>query len=174
MNSLQRSSIGLMLVSLLLFSNDISRASALFGYQLNPKFELINDKNEKVKLSDFKGKFVHLDFWATWCKPCLAEITDTKHMQNELADVSDQVVFLTLSFDNSKVNWLKTIKQHRMEGIHLWVGPDKNEEIKAEFGVESLPFYVWVNQEGMVVKYNAPRPSTGPANKIRRAIKKNN
>jgi len=61
-----------------------------------PDFELKDEKGKLVKLSDLRGKYVYLDFWATWCMPCLQEM---KAMPSLVEDYGDQVTFVSISMD---------------------------------------------------------------------------
>ena len=60
-----------------------------------PAFELKDIKGRIVRLSDFKGKVVLLNFWATWCAPCRAEMPDLVRLQNEYQSKGLQVVGMT-------------------------------------------------------------------------------
>lgn len=61
----------------------------------------LKDRNgNKVKLSDFAGKYIYIDIWASWCVPCCAEVPHLKRLESELQN--DRVVFVSISIDGSK------------------------------------------------------------------------
>jgi thiol-disulfide isomerase/thioredoxin len=135
-----------------------SRSSNKGSENKHPSFTLTDENGKQVSLSDFKGKFVYLDFWASWCNPCMSEMPDTRRLQNDLKD--KDMIWIFVSFDKDDVKWKKTVKAHGLKGIQLMAG-DQNEFLKKEFNFDSIPFYVWINKDGEMVMHDAPRPSAG-------------
>jgi thiol-disulfide isomerase/thioredoxin len=125
------------------------------GQQVN--FTLLDTGDKKVSLSDFKGKFVVIDFWASWCAPCREELPATKKLIEEMAG-NDNVVFLFISFDKDEELWKQHIDEDEMPGIHLIAG-DHKEELKSKFGLEGIPHYTWINSKGVIVAQDAMHPS---------------
>lgn len=78
-------------------------------------FSLLDQHGKTVSLSDFKGKYVYIDVWATWCGPCVQEIPMLEKLAKQLADKN--IVFLSISIDKNKEAWLEKIEQDKMEGI---------------------------------------------------------
>jgi len=64
-------------------------------------FQMINDKGEVVSLADLKGKVVFLNFWATWCPPCIAEMPSIQVLQDKFKN-DDEVMILTLEIESKK------------------------------------------------------------------------
>jgi len=124
----------------------------------NPVDFKLKDINGKiVSLSDFRGKFVVIDFWASWCIPCREEMPAAEKLINDLSG-NDKVVFLFISFDEDADAWKKAAKKHEDDGPQLIVG-DKNEDLKAMFNMDEIPHFAWINSKGVIVKMDAPRPS---------------
>ena len=122
-----------------------------------PDFETVDVDNNPVNLSDFKGKYVYVDFWASWCGPCRQEIPHFKTLTSDFIDKN--IVFLSVSVDAKKDEWEKAIVNHDMTGNLLYIGSG-SKIIKDEYMVYSIPRFVLIDPEGNFVDSNAPRPSS--------------
>jgi thiol-disulfide isomerase/thioredoxin len=142
-----------------------------------PSHILLEDTNGAVvSLSDFKGKFLIIDFWASWCSPCMAEMHHIEKLQEKF---EGEVEWLFINFDEFKEDWKKSIKRHsKIKGKHLFAGKrtKMGKQVKEEFDlgtVNSLPFYLWINSYGDIVYYKAPLPSMGIEYRLKRYLKEN-
>lgn len=124
-----------------------------------PQFNLLNEKGEKVALQNFIGKYVLIDFWATWCKPCVEEIPHLKKIQNDFKD--NNIVFISISFDNKsdETKWKNYIAKNDLKGIHLIVENGWNSVIAKDYLINSIPRFVLIDPQGKLVDLYAPRPS---------------
>lgn len=131
-----------------------------------PDFELNDQNGNKVSLSDFKGKNIYIDFWATWCKPCIAEISDLKKLEEKFKDKN--IVFLSISLDSQKdlEKWKNFIIKKELGGTHLIVENAWQSKIVKEYTVESIPRFIIIDSEGILVEIDAPRPSMGKVSRI--------
>jgi thiol-disulfide isomerase/thioredoxin len=119
----------------------------------------LNDTNgKKVSLKDFKGKFIVIDFWASWCSPCLAEIEPMKKLEQDMAK-NDKVVFVSISFDDNEDLWKDYVQDQGMHGVQLYAQESDKDKIKRMFHFNSLPYFVWINGDGKIVSKDAARPS---------------
>ena len=121
-----------------------------------PDLELHTLDGETAHLSDFKGRYVYVDFWATWCGPCKAEIPHLEKMQETLKDAN--VAFVSISVDNTKEPWLQMVEEKDLKGTQLHEGSSA-DQIKSEYLVYSIPRFVIIDPEGKIVDAQAPRPS---------------
>ena len=126
-----------------------------------PDFTLENNEGKKVSLSDFKGKVVYIDFWATWCGPCVAEIPHSKKLKEKFVG-NDNVVFMYVSVDNedSIDDWKAFIKKKGMTGVQL-IARDggKEEKVGERYGLQYIPRFVLVDKNGKIADGEAPLPS---------------
>lgn len=113
---------------------------------------------KKVSLKDFKGKFIVIDFWASWCSPCLQEIEPMKKLQQDMAG-NNKVVFVSISFDENEDLWKDYVQDQGMKGVQLIAMDGDKDKIKHAFSFNSLPYYVWINGSGKIVSKDAARPS---------------
>lgn len=121
-------------------------------------FSYPNAEGKMVSLSDFKGKVVVVDLWATWCGPCKSQLPHLKKLEKEFH--GKNVVFVAISTDKDadKQKWLDFIKKEELGGVQLHAG--LNPEIMQFYGVKGIPRFLVYNKKGKIVSADAPRPST--------------
>jgi len=112
---------------------------------------------KKVSLSDFRGKVVLVDVWATWCAPCKAEIPFLQKMEEEL-DGKD-IVFVSFSTFDKHDTWKKFVVDQKLGGIQLSSSPESELIIKNQYKISGIPRFMVFDKEGKIVTVNAPRPS---------------
>lgn len=108
-----------------------------------------NYKTTNAKLSDFKGKLLILDFWATWCSPCLAMIPKLDSLQKAF---EGKVSFLNVTYQSEKevIPFLKKFQKQRNTNYNLpEVMGDK--VLHSLFPHVTLPHFVWINKSGKVI-----------------------
>ena len=111
------------------------------------------DVNGKpVKLSDFKGKYVLLDFWASWCGPCRAENPNVLKAYNAYKDKNFTVVGVSL--DESGEKWREAINQDGMPWIQLSDLKGFRNEVAHQYGIQAIPSTFLLNPEGVIVAKN--------------------
>lgn len=123
-----------------------------------PDFKLVNTTGDSVSLSDFKGKVVYIDFWASWCGPCRAEMKYSNKLVEKFKD-KPNVVFIYVSIDKSSDNWKKALETLKLGGINLISKGGDEDEVKSKYGIKSIPRYVIVGKDGNIVEWDAKRPS---------------
>ena len=111
-----------------------------------PDFELVNTDGKKVKLSDYKGKIVIIDFWATWCPPCREEIPHFVELQKEY---KDDLTILGISLDTGTKNEVVPfIKEYKINYPILF----GTKEVVSDYGdIQAIPTAFVIDQEGNIV-----------------------
>ena len=120
-----------------------------------PIFILKDTSNQTVRLSDFSNNVVLLDFWGTYCKPCIADIPKYNKVQSFFND-SSNVVFISICIDNvEKIKlWKELIDKHKPQGIQLFLPRDVQQSEENSFYIDNInnmgtPTYLLISQKGL-------------------------
>lgn len=119
-----------------------------------------NDINNKpVSFSDFKGKFVYIDLWATWCGPCKAEIPHMKKIEEDYH--GKNIVFVSLSLDKPKdaQKWKDYVTKEQLKGIQLMADKDFSSDVAKNYDVNAIPRFLLFDTKGNIINADALRPS---------------
>lgn len=112
--------------------------------EMAPDFEMEDEYGKMVKLSNFRGKAVFIDVWATWCGGCVEGLPYFVALKDQYKDWKD-VVFLTISNDGieGKSRWLNFLKEKKYSGKmpHLIVN-DKKDRFKEDYCLTGIPRYI--------------------------------
>lgn len=94
----------------------------------------------------FRGKVIYIDFWASWCRPCIEEFPYSKHLQETLRD--ENIIFLFLGYRDAKDNWLKALKNYKLSGHHVLLNAAMQMEAISIFGILAIPHYAIIGKDG--------------------------
>lgn len=121
----------------------------------SPDFKGVDVNGKEYTLADFRGKYVYIDVWATWCGPCRQEIPYLKKLDEDYKDA--QIVFLSLSVDQDKAKWEKMVKEQSMSGVQLHIG--QNSSFQQAYKIEGIPHFILLDREGRIIDKKMSRPS---------------
>lgn len=122
-----------------------------------PGFTLTTDSGQGVSLEDYRGKYVLLNFWATWCGPCVQETPSLNRLHEELSDKG--LVVLGVSIDEDKQAYDAFLERF---GITFPTVRDPLRDVPAEYGTYLYPESYLIDRDGYVV-----REYPGPENWMR-------
>ncbi|AOM79344.1 hypothetical protein BFS30_20530 [Pedobacter steynii] len=117
-----------------------------------PDFVQPDTAGKPVKLSSLRGKYVLVDFWASWCGPCRAENPNVLKAYQKLKDKGFDVV--SVSIDGDRKAWLKAIKEDGMPWIHVSDLKANKNEAAMLYGVDAIPQNWLLDPNGLVVEKN--------------------
>ena len=120
-----------------------------------PAFTIPDINGDMVSLSDFKGKYVYIDFWATWCGPCKVEIPILEEMAVTYADKNIEII--SISVDQDKQAWIDMVTEDNPQWLQLHDGINMNDD----YLVKYIPTFVLIDRDGNFINSRAPRPSSG-------------
>ena len=122
-----------------------------FGQQM-PPLQLKDLNNKTIRLSDYHGKFVILDFWATWCGPCIKQ---TPYLKKAYEKYSDKLEIIAISYDKNEKTLKQYIKKHNLKWPSTFVGLDTPlaEQISYTFGVASYPTMHLIDPQGRYIEH---------------------
>ena len=132
----------------------VKNAGKLLPGQPAIDFSLSDIEGNNYSLSDFKGKVLYLDFWATWCGPCTKESPYFESLAKKFID--KDVLFLPISMDNSKKTWSKYLKSHSKELVQYH---SIDPILKNEWCIKGIPRFVLIDKNFNIVNAYAERPS---------------
>ena len=126
---------------------ELDKLSMLQPGQPAPDFALHDLDGQPVSLSQFKGKVVLLDFWASWCGPCIADLPNLRKIKGKMA--AQPVVFLNVSLDANEAAWKQAIAKHAIKGVHV-----RSNQVAQAYNVSGIPRYYLVDPQGLIVEDN--------------------
>lgn len=125
-----------------------------------PSFNYENHKGGKTKLEDFKGKYVYIDIWATWCGPCRAEIPSLKKMEELYHNKNIEFVSISIDVDKDHEKWKNFVTEKQLGGVQLFADKNWYSDFITHFGITGIPRFILIDPNGKVVQSDAPRPSS--------------
>ena len=123
------------------------------------------DGKSMVELSKFRGKIVYLDFWASWCAPCLTAIPEIEKMRGEFPSEDFQIVAVNL--DQKVKKALRFLKKHP---VGYPSASDPKGKLPAQYGVETMPTSYLIDRDG-VIRYVHRGFKRGDGSKLRHEIR---
>ncbi|WP_460685436.1 TlpA family protein disulfide reductase [Niabella aquatica] len=105
----------------------------------------------------YKGSVIYVDFWASWCVPCRAEMPDAGALKDKLK--GKNVVFLYMGYNDKEKAWAKARNQLNIEGEHYLLDEKTVKEADEVFGINGIPHYAIIDRDGNIVNKRADRPN---------------
>lgn len=120
--------------------------------QIAPNFSQTDTIGKMVSLSDFKGKYVLIDFWASWCGPCRQENPNVVNAYNQYKNKNFTI--LSVSLDKEKGAWLKAIHDDGLIWTHVSDLKFWSNAVAQQFQIQSIPQNMLIGPDGKIVAKN--------------------
>ena len=147
-----------------LLDRELKKLEALIASGM-PDYVHINEtaENEGEELlqqiiNKHKGKVLYLDFWATWCNPCISSFDRVKPLKKQLEN--EDIVFVYLCGANSnELTYKNILKAKDVKGEHYFLNENQWRSVWEKFNVTGIPHFALINKKGQVQDSNAPSPT---------------
>ena len=114
-------------------------------HKMAPPFEVTTLDGTRFNLDSMGGRVVLIDFWATWCGPCNAELPHLQKIAREFA--GQPLVIISISWDSDEAKWKDFISKHEMNWVQF---RDADHTLTNRFGVPSIPHYFTIDSDGVL------------------------
>lgn len=143
--------------SILTMKVQLDEMRALSVGQVAPDFELPNPQGEMVKLSSLRGKYVMIDFWAAWCKPCRAENPNVVRLYKQYNEKGFEV--FGVSLDRTKEDWLKAIEDDGLTWPQVSDLKYFNSAAAELYQIEAIPATYLLDPDGKIIAKDLRGPA---------------
>lgn len=126
-----------------------SKKKVLEAGDAMPDLPFTDINGKEVYLSSFKGKYVYIDCWATWCAPCVMMIPKVKALEEAVSGKTD-IVFVSISLDEKRASWEKMLKDKKLDGIQLYAG-GSSKTLQDFFQIRTIPRFILLNKKGKIL-----------------------
>lgn len=116
------------------------------------EFTQNNPDGKPVNIRDFEGKYVLIDFWASWCGPCRMENPYVVAAYNKYKDKGFTI--LGVSLDQNKTAWLKAVEKDNLTWTHVSDLKGWSNEVAQAFGINSIPQNILIDKQGIIIAKN--------------------
>jgi thiol-disulfide isomerase/thioredoxin len=130
--------------------NSSFRKNALKPGTVAPEFQAITLDGDPLKLGDLSGRFVLLDFWATWCGPCIEEIPQLQAIYDAFG-AEERFAIVSLSVDEKVEEPRKFQAKRKLPWLQAFLGDGIHGSIPAKFGIEAIPAFVLIGPDGRII-----------------------
>lgn len=117
-----------------------------------PVFSQVSTDGSRITLENFRGKYVFLDFWASWCVPCRKENPNLAKSYEKYKSRNFEIV--SVSIDEDQKAWQNASRQDKINWINLLDAKGKPEEIAVKYGVQSVPANFLIDPDGIIIGKN--------------------
>lgn len=123
--------------------------------EYSPDFKCSDIDGRQYTLSDFKGKYVYIDVWATWCGPCRREAPHLLELERKFEGKG--VSFVSISCDANKAAWEKAVRNGTASGIQLYL--ESGNTFMDDYSITGIPRFILLDKEGRIINAKMSAPS---------------
>lgn len=135
--------------------NILAKIEGAKSAQINTQakgFTQLSATGQKISLDQFQGKYILLDFWASWCAPCRKEHPNLIKTYEEFKNKDFDII--SVSLDDQRSNWLTAIEKDKLTWTQISDLKGQQNEIAVEYGIQSVPANFLINPDGLIIAKN--------------------
>ena len=136
----------------------VDSLSAAVPDNVMPDITMESIDGTTLQLKSLFGKTLYLDFWATWCPPCCAEIPHLEKLAEQLADNPD-IRIISISVDQDRDAWVKKVTADKPAWEQYRISSEDADVFFSAIELETIPRFIIVGPDGNIINTDAPRPS---------------
>lgn len=134
--------------------SETSKILTAFGKDdLAIDFKMEDIKGNKHALSQYKGKLIIINLWATWCKPCLEKMPKFEQLKTKFKNIPD-IVFISLCVYDDKNRWINYFSNHSTDINQFFIGRGQAEEYR----ILGIPRTIYIDKDFKIAKMEGPLP----------------
>ena len=116
-------------------------------------------EGKPISLADYRGKVVLLDFWATWCVPCIAEMPNVRAVYEKYHTKGFEVIGISFDLDETALH--KFIKENQLPWRQIFAGERRRSSVAQKYRIKGIPTQFLIDREGKVISVNARGKALG-------------
>jgi thiol-disulfide isomerase/thioredoxin len=124
-------------------------------------FSLLDTNNNTFNLNNFKDRYTFVNFWASWCEPCIKNMQAYEKLKRDY--LNQQINFVSISIDKSSANWKKSLRKNKITGINLI---DSDGILESFYEIQGIPVYMIMKPDGNLADLEISKPGSPQLNKI--------
>jgi len=128
-----------------------------------PDFNVKDLDGKPLSIAGYKGKVVMLDFWATWCGPCVGEVPNVAAVYAKYHDKGFEIIGISLDREGDKDKLISFTKEHNMPWRQYFDGKFWSNELAVKYGIQSIPATFLLDGSGKIIGKNVRGPALEPA-----------
>ena len=137
-----------------LLSQNIASARTVMIGAIAPDFTQNNTDNQPVKLSSFRGKYVLIDFWASWCRPCRAENPNLVKAYAQFKDKNFSILGVSVDAEKDREKWLAAIEKDGLTWTQVIAPNSEKDNAGKLYSIKSIPSNFLIDPQGKIIAKN--------------------
>lgn len=132
-------------------TGNVKENTKLVRGDVAPNFFAVDSEERLHELRQYKDKIIYLNFYATWCSPCIKNIPSRNRLYERMKNEKD-FIMINVCIDSKVDKWQELINKHEMQGLNVYADGNWNKKIKESYGIHGVPQYVLVNKENTLIE----------------------